>query len=231
MSKTIAEIRAAKRVARPERTLTICLAPDLVAEVQALVEELETLDISDQLDSDGRPEGPPSRMGDGDDPRADEIRARLREALAEMSEWEGELRLRAVEDGQWRRWVNEHPARAEGEVGYVTDIEVARGYCNADDLLDELGPYAFAWDGEPLAEGDWDTIAASVARPDKKRIATAVVAMHEQVMDIPKWGRTLSATLGRWPVGEQPEPPESPPASTSAESQQSATSTTTPTET
>lgn len=221
MGRSLADIRAAKQERRPERTLTICLAPDLVAEVQMLADELDVIATSGALE--------PRKMGQGEPERVGEIRDRMRELLAEMDESTGEMRLRAIEDGAWRRWVNAHPARPEGEPGHEADQEVARGYCNADDLLDDLGPFVHAWDGDLLDDGDWAIMAASTARPDKKRIATAVVAMHEQVMDIPKWGRSLSVTLGKWRDDDSLAASAVRPASSSAASPPSDTSTTTPT--
>lgn len=113
-----------------------------------------------------------------------------------MAAEEGELRVRAIQDGEWRRWCDAHPARAEGEPGHERDTEVAAGYCNADDLIDDLGTYAATFDDEPLAEGDWAAIFAdSVSMPDKKQIASAVVAMHESRLDFRPWRNALSANL------------------------------------
>jgi len=228
---SLSELRKDPRPARrAERALTICLAPDLVAEVQALTEELGTLAVSGLRSDDPDESGPPSRMGDGEDPRADQIRARLAELLDEMAEEEGELRLRAIDDGEWRRWVNEHPSRPEGTPGHDRDAEVTAGYCNADDLLDDLEKYAWTWDGEPLAPGEWATLLVDkIAAPDKKAIATAVVSMHEMSMDLGKWRAGLSAMLKKSPAAGQPAPLADRLPSTSDGSPQSDTSTTTPT--
>lgn len=231
---TLAELRAQRPVHRPERALTICLAPHIVAEVQSLTDELQALAVAGVrgVDEDGNREGPPARMGDGEDPEADAIRARLAELLDEMDQHEGELRIRAVDDGEWRRWVNEHPARQKDvdPAGHARDVEVARGYCNADDLIDDLGKWAYTWDGEPLAEGDWGILAATIARPDKKQVARGVVGMHEQMdVDLPKWRTSLSATLKRSPGGGSLAASAVRPASSSAASPPSDTSTTTPT--
>ena len=118
--------------------MTLCLTPALVAEVQALSEELSSLTIPGRSE-DGERKGPPRRMGQGTGPREAEIQERLAALLAEMAEHEGELRIRAnLTDGEWRRWVNEHPARDEDEPGFDRDQRVTLGYCNADDLLDIL---------------------------------------------------------------------------------------------
>lgn len=224
--KTLAELRAEKPAARPERSLTVCLAPHIVAEIQALTGELDSLPSAGSDDPDQA--GPPKRAGQGAPPRAREIRERLAVLLAEMAEYEGELRVRSSEDGEWRRWVNEHPAREEKTPGHARDEEVAFGYCNADDLIDSLATYAHSWNAERLAEGDWPILAASIGGPDLKQIATAVVAMHESRLDFRNWRTGLSASLKMFSVSDSPAPTDVPPASSSDESPRSATSTTTP---
>lgn len=230
---TLAELRAGRPIRRPERTRTICTTPDLVSEVMALTAELDQIPAAPRRrhDSDDG-DTPPSRMGDGEHPRADEIRRQLADLLATMAAGEGELTVRAIEDGEWIRWVQAHPARSKEDdpQGYARDIEVAAGYCNADDLIEDLGMWAYSWDGDPLGEGDWDLLAATIARPDKKELARDVVGMHEKMgSGLPKWRADLSATLGRFSVVEPPAQPDGPHPSTSAGSQPSDTSTTTPT--
>lgn len=205
MSKTLAELRANPPKSRPERSVTLCLAPHLVAEVQALTEELASLPSQSRTDEGGEPTGPPRKMGQGEHPRATEIRARLAVLLEEMAEHEGELRLRATSDGDWRRWVNEHPGREEDQPGHRRDLEVTFGYCNADDLIDALGTYAYSWNGEPLAPGDWALLADNIGGPDLKQAATAVVAMHESRLDFRQWRSGLSETLLKSSASASPE--------------------------
>ena len=194
MPKSLADLRAEKRDTRPERSYTACLAPDLIAEVQLLTEELERLPQASVFDQDGERQGPPRRVGQGGDERATEIKARLAELLEQMGEYEGELRLRATKtDGEWRQWVNEHPARDDDEPGHKRVLEVTFGFCNADDLIDDLGTYAVSWNGEPLEAGDWDVL--KVANGDKKKLANMVVAMYESDVSLPKWRSALSDSL------------------------------------
>jgi hypothetical protein len=194
MSKSLAELRAAKTRSRPEHAYTVCLAQHLVAEVRSLTEELAALDVRKQRDEDGEQDGPPKRLGEGETPRAEEIKARLAEVLDEMADHEGELRIRAnVEDGEWRRWTNAHPARDEDQPGHKRDQDVTGGYCNADDLIDDLARYVHSWNGEPLEEGDWEALGVSPA--DQKRLATMVVSLYESDVSIPKWRSALSENL------------------------------------
>lgn len=236
---TLAELRTRRPTHRSERAFTICLRPDLVAEMQSLSDQLQSL----VLTGEG---GPPSRMGgEPTDSRADEIEARLHELAAIMAEDEGELRI-ASDEGKWVQWVKEHPARQKDDdpAGYARDIEISRfvtGYaadgspiltprCNGDDLIDDLGIWAYSWDGDLLTDSDWSVLAPSIGRPDKKRIAQGVVSIHEQTdFDLGKWRAGLSGTLRKSPADVSPAQSDVPPASSSDESPQSDTSTTTPT--
>jgi hypothetical protein len=160
----------------------------------------------------------------------DEIKARLSALLEEMGEHEGELRLRAIPDGDWRRWTNEHPSRAEGEAGHKRDQQVTFGFCDADALIDALGMFTVAWNGETLEDGDWDILAASVSAADKKHMAATVVQMHESDMSIPKWRQLLSANLRNESDLASPDNSASATSDSTAGSQPNVTSTTTPTE-
>lgn len=210
MTKTLAELRAQpQKQSRPEQSVSICLAPHLVAEVQELTQRLgvlqDELDTLPQppVDEDGERVGPPQKLGAGPNPRAveiraeqAEIRARLKVLLEEMAEHEGEMRLRAGDDGVWRRWVDKNPAREEGGAGYLRDREVTGGYCNADALIETLGDYAHSWNGDPLAAGDWDAVFKdNIGGPDKKKMAQTVVALYESRLDFKQLRSGLSATL------------------------------------
>lgn len=222
MAKSLADLRAAKPKSRPERVYTVCLAQHLVAEVGSLTDELASLEAA----ASGENPGPKRLAGD---PRVDEIKERLSALLEEMGEHEGELRLRALPDGEWRRWTNEHPARAEGEPGAKRDGAVSFGFCNADDLIDALGLFAISWNSEPLEDGDWDILTESISAADKKHLAATVVQMHESDISIPKWRQLLSANLRNESGGSSPEASESPTSDSTAGSPPSDTSTSTQT--
>lgn len=215
MTKTLAELRANPPKSRPERSVTLCLAPHLVAEVQALSDELAAIPLASRVDNEER-EGPPARVGQGEHPRVTEIKARLAELVDEMAEHEGELRLRATSDGEWRRWVNAHPARDEKEPGHKRDQEVTFGFCDADALIDDLETYAFSWNGEPLVDGDWAMLTENIGGPDLKQIATSVVAMHESRLDFRQWRNGLSETLRASKDSVSPGPSKSPRAGSTA---------------
>lgn len=208
MPKTLAELRA-NPAPRPERAYSLCLAPHLVAEVQSLTDELSELEMSGE---DAEQDGPPPRAGDpaveAKRDRKQEIRARLGELLEEMADYEGELRVRAVKsDGEWRQWVNANPARPEDSPEHKRDMAITFGYCNADALIDDLATYAWTWNSERLADGDWATLDVGTA--DKKKIATTVVAMYESDLNLPSWRRALSSNLRQGAYSNSPATSES----------------------
>lgn len=223
MSRSLAELRSAGAPTRPERAKNLCLAPHLVAEVQALSEELANLA--------SRPG--PKRAGEGEPPRAAEIRERLAVLLEEMAEHEGELRLRAnLTDGEWRRWCNDNPPRAEGDPGRERDDRVAWGLCNADTLLDNLHLFVQSWEGEPLSEADWrEVIEPRTATADKAEMAQMVVAMYENPLDFRQWRSALQSNLKRLSDSASPEPSESPTSGSTAGSRDGSTEASTETAT
>lgn len=208
MPKTLDDLRAAPPSSRPERSLTLCLAPHLVAEVQSLTEEMANLGSPEAEP----PQRRPRRAGEGGDPRFGVIQSRLAELLAEMAEHEGEMRVRAVRtDGQWWLWCDEHPARPEGQPGHDRDQRVTRGVCNADDLIADLATYAYEWNGDRLGDGDFARIFEPVVgAADKAEMAATVVAMYESRLDFPHWRSGLSANLARLSDSTSPAPSASP---------------------
>lgn len=188
MPKSLAELRASNHAALPERTMELCLSQALVSEVEALDIEKRSLSI-ETARKDGE-DGPPGRKsGPPADPRVAEIDARLEELYDEMREHTGQLVLRATTGGEWRRWVDAHPARVDDKF----DEGVAFGYCNASDLLATLGDYAVSWNGTDLGEGDWEFIENRAAPGDLKLACQTVVQMHEAGgLKAPKSQRPLS---------------------------------------
>lgn len=185
MPKSIAEMRTSPSVGLPERPVRMCLAQKLVAEVQSLAAEHEQ--IVNQVKIDPDKPGTPRRAGQGKPARAEEIEERVAALHEEMREHTGELLLRGIGAGRWRRWVADHPVRQVGltkegaPIWNPVDEEIAYGYCNADDLLDELGSYVVSWNGEPLADGEWDFILTNAAPGDINEAVKVVVQMHEFV--------------------------------------------------
>lgn len=202
MSKSLAELRQSSRVGLPTRSFPLCLAPKLAGEVQELLDELQAAMIREAAQTKGdESAAPPKRMGER--LRSAEIRERLAEVQAEAEEHTGTLTLQGFTEGQWRIWCDEHPAREDNK----RDDEIAHGYCNADDLVDELWRWAHSWNGEPMKPpsfdsegkmtdlGDWSIIRENAAPAEIKQLAGLVVAIHENAVNLPKLLSSSLATL------------------------------------
>lgn len=185
MSKSLAELRASAHTKLPERTYSLCLAQGLVAEVQRLEEERTEI-LLEQAGEEGQSKRP-RRGGEGPNPRLAEIDARLAELYEEMREHTGSLRLRGINAGKWRRWIDDNPPRIaeydpQGKpILNPLDIAAAYGYCNSSALAETLGEYAAAWNDEPLDADGWAFIAQTAAPGDLKELCKIVVQMHEAV--------------------------------------------------
>lgn len=204
MSKSLAELRQSARTSLPERSYEMCLSQALVAETQALEQEKQNLGIAAQRrNDDGEPAGPARKLGEGSSPRITEINARLETLYDEMREHTGQLLLRGVTAGEWRRWADAHPPREDGRddrgrpVTLAVDEQIALGYCDASALMGTLGTYAAEWNGKPLETGDWDWLEEHAAPGDLKAIAQVIVVMHEGpgAKPLPKESKTSSETL------------------------------------
>lgn len=203
MSKSLAELRQSARTSLPERTYEMCLSQALVAETQVLQQEKQDLSIAaHRQDPDDDSATPRRKMAEGSSPRIDEINERLEELYDEMREHTGQLLLRGVTAGEWRRWVDANPPREDGRdergrpVVLAVDEQVALGYCDASALLANLGAYVAEWNGEPLQTGDWEWLEEHAPPGDMKAIAQIVVIMHEGpgAKPLPKESKPSSAT-------------------------------------
>lgn len=216
--KSLSDLRAEKPKGRPERTVRVCLKPELVARIERLTGELADLPVPPQPKPNGKMAAPDltaeqhaeSERIESEDRR---IRAELDSALVEMSDYEGEITVRAsLTDGEWRQWVDANPARPKGEEAeHARDQKIAFGACDADELLEALGRFAYAWNGEPMAAEDWTTVfEPAVARGDKIEMARAVVLMYENRLDFRQWRSVLSTGLRNSAASDSPETSESP---------------------
>ena len=191
MSKPLAELRKSPDVKPHERVRWVCLAGALVAEMQSILNEAGTLEaeraaIQGVTDDPEKPKRP-RRLANT--PRLTEIGERLTELEAQraalrprIEEHGGNLRLRAWEPGRWRRFLDEHPPRAE----HWRDDQLG-GLVNADALLQALGDFVVAFEDEPLGKDDWDGwMRAGIAPGDLNDLCRGVLSMQEVGSDIPK---------------------------------------------
>lgn len=172
MSKSLAELRASTRTSLPVWSYSLCLAQGLVAEVQQIEETMLDLRVAPREEGEA---APPRRLVNGPDLRLAELEARKAALYEEMREHTGEVRLKGKPAGEWRRFVDAHPPRAENKA----DEMFAYGLCDADALLAILGEFVESWNGDPLAEGDWEFIANRAPAGDLKEMCRQVVQMHE----------------------------------------------------
>lgn len=174
---SLEDLRNGTPVARTERTYHLCVRRDLMAEVDDLLAEVAGKPVRRSEDEDGQP----NRLNPTK--RDAEIEARLADLEQQIDDATGSLRLRALTNGEWATWVNEHPARDGDE----RDEQLAFGICNTDDLANDLGKWALSWNGEELAPGDWDRhLFPNAAGGDLKALVNLVVMMQEAAED-PKW--------------------------------------------
>ena len=198
MALSIAEMRASNETGLPEASVRICLSQKLVRQIQELEDEKAAL--APATGEDGKP-SKPGRVGDPNTARVAEIDAELETLVEKMRDHTGDLTLRAVSAGEWRRWADAHPARLspQSEEGAPVaidqvDQDAAFGIVNGTDLLASLGTYAVAWNGEPITPADWEFIAQNAAPGDLKQTCRQVVRLHEKVGLVPKLLTPSSAT-------------------------------------
>lgn len=190
MAKTLAELRESPHVGLPERSYPICLAGKLLAEFEDLDEQFQrALEAEESA-------GPRKRVGSKS--KAKTIAEQLEKLRDEMEEHTVTVKVRARQQGEWRRWCEEHPAREDSD----KDTKVFLGICNADDLVDDLGTYVVAINGEEPKDGDWAFVAANAVDGDKDGLAKIVASMHAGSVDIPKSRLTWLNNLRRETASE-----------------------------
>lgn len=194
---TLAELRAMPADDRPETTTTVTLikGQHLLKEERRLVDEYNDLLIQAERRAEDQREGraAPRKVGEGGG-NADRL-AELKDAIAairdRLAEFQGEVDSRGFGPGEWQRYKDDHPARENNR----DDKMAAKGCCNATDLLNDLGQFASAWNGEPLADGDWDGGLVDKIMPgDLAQMVRDIVDMHQDRLPrVPK-AQTSPAT-------------------------------------
>lgn len=130
--------------------------------------------------------------------RAEEAAERSDAIRERMVDHTIDLHLRGKPNGEWRQWVMKHPSRDEDTdpVGAQRDKTHAAGFCNIDALIADLGGYdmngerrsgfVVKYGGEEPSADSWEFVSNNAAPGDLTRLASTVVAMHEQVVDLGK---------------------------------------------
>ncbi len=199
---TLAELRAQngpKPLPRAERTVTLIEGQHLLADAQRLTEELEDLQAAGRsVDEDGNRTGPPPKAGAGAKAarertkRMEQIPDELSAIVSRLGEFQGVVGLTGMTGGDWQRFKDEHPPREDNRA----DLRLTGGHCNSTAVFEALGTFVTTWNGENVAEGDWDSwLAERITYADRRDLITAVVSMHEQAMNrAPKSPSSSSTT-------------------------------------
>ncbi|MDN7120306.1 hypothetical protein INN71_02755 [Nocardioides sp. ChNu-153] len=227
MPKSLSELRADTRPdgqpRRVERIKSICLAQHLVAEAQRL--QAARADAFTAVRTEQEGEAPRSMVRSPAESALNAIDTELAAIGEQMRDATGELLLRGMTGGEWRRWVSEHPARK----GNAIDERWGLGVVDADALANDLGKWVVSYNDEPVDADALAFILDSAAAADVNDMVSIVVQMHEISVTIPKSRSASSDSPTSAPASTSPAPSESHRDGSTAGSPPSATSTTTPT--
>lgn len=207
---SLADLRANPPSARQEEAFRVALRPDLAARIKELTGELANL--PDPVVKPRRLSQPEPEVVEH--PRSVEIRDLIATLMEQFENEFGTLVVRRTRtDGEWRRWADANPPRGadENKVAHARDLRATAGLVNADALINDLGAYAWSWNGERLSDGDWDAIFADSVLPgDKMKMAETVVKFYEASPDFTQWRRILSDALSEYDASERHETSASP---------------------
>lgn len=184
---TLAELRAQtgpKPLPRAKRTVTLVEGQHLLARSQELHEQL--IDVLEQIErekeaakDDGRDrtrKAGEKPEPEDEDPRVVKIRDETRAVVEQLSGFQSEIDLNGLTGGEWQRYKDAHPPREDNKA----DHRYASGLCNSTDVFNDLGQFVVAWEGEALADGDWNGwLAERICYADRRDLIAAVVDMHE----------------------------------------------------
>lgn len=202
--KSLSELQSSPEVGPLERVARVCVAGKLVDQLDHVTEELalcqadiEALraEAEQRREQSGRPRrsGETSRLP-GLEEKADQLSAEADDLRARILDNSVEVRF-AVDDGHWRQFVTNHPARDEqtdegdgprryvDAAGYAEDIRWANGLCNVAALAREMRHWVISYNGEEPSEQWWEFLCANGAPGDLVKAASAVAGMHVNAVD------------------------------------------------
>lgn len=209
-SPSLAHLRAKPFRSRPEQRHEVCLDHEALSQMHELDDVLSQFT---QAVANGTSIQQAQRRV------AEDAAAQRAELLPALVAASGMLTVRATPTyAEWLDFTDKHPAREQGTPGHERDFIhfAGRAVCNMDDLAANLGPYIAAWNGEPLAPGDWETTFESVAPSDRMDIAHIVVALYMAPRNFTlRWSASLT-TPNESPDSNSPSPSESPTGASAA---------------
>ncbi|WP_394289508.1 hypothetical protein [Microbacterium sp.] len=194
----------------PTRDVEVCLDGQLVVRMAELTEEIDALASAAAAR--------PRKGGAPIDSRLREARAELEQVSAKAGEQTGALTLRkAIPQGDWMTFVDEHPPRPEKTTGRDRDDRWAHGLVNVDALIARIADFAHAWDGQEFKPGQFErALLPRLVGGDIGEAAKAVVELYEGRRDF-HVARTISDVyLTASSAFSSPETSESPRESSTA---------------
>lgn len=185
---TLAELLAMPADDRPESTTTVTLiqGQHLLKEAKRLDDERTDLLIQEQRSKSDEDDGKARtrKMGQAAKQLSQQLEKNKTDAEAlqgRLAALQGEVGLRGMDPGEWQRYKDAHPPRENSR----DDRQWTGGWCNATDLLNDLGQFVVSWDGEHVPDGD--AVIMRIAPSDRSQLVHDVVAMHQDRLPrIPK---------------------------------------------
>lgn len=202
-----------KGAQRQRKFARINLRGDLVAEIESLEQQLETLRDSDRV------AGSPLRMTDI--PEQTILAERIEGLREQMGEEWLDLTLEQQSWHDWRAFKTANPPREGDDYDQLVGVQF-------DALVEEFMPKCVV--DPKLDAEDWEGIFQKVSPASIRDLGGVAFSLHEITLDVPK--SLVASVVMRRSEGAsaQPEPGESASDGTAGGSHLSSTSTTTPTE-
>lgn len=172
MSKSAKDIIAAARL--PERTVSICVRGDLVADIEALEGEAQ------QVNADRVANG---RMSSKASARIKEIADAIAAKQSEMGDHTLVVRVRALKPSAWRELVAKYPPAKDS--GMVLDLLPFMGEAIPASVVDP-----------DLDADDWAALNDNLPNAEMGKLIDAVWELNTQGVDVPK-SRLVSAVTRR----------------------------------
>ncbi|MGH3476729.1 MAG: hypothetical protein ACRDQD_07815 [Nocardioidaceae bacterium] len=169
----------------PTGSTYVCLDGEAVGQMQRLERE-RTVILAELAEAPGKSRKA-SESAPKPDPRIVEIDKQLDALDDRRRERSGVLNYTATDGGTWTLWCSEHPAREDNNLDGI----VTKGYCNAEELIADLGKYVTSWDAgdgpEPITAAKWTKLSARLHPKSLWDIASGVTALHTRAwMALPK---------------------------------------------
>lgn len=166
----------------------------------------------EQAESKARSRKSAEKVVDDLEPALDEINRDALSVTERLREFQAEVGLEGMTPGEWEQYKLAHPPRITGNyrterdngdviVGAPIydrlDVQVGAAVVDVSAVLEDLGRFVKTWDGEKVADGEWDDLLGPRVIPSSHAaLASKVVLMHQGEVDrVPKSLSDSSGTL------------------------------------